>query len=300
MKFTESANMTAAVARPPAAFEKMSDLKYIPFYLDWIEMMHTKDTPEKQVAFVDGIFDYALEGIVPPSPREIENPHGTDYARRDGYLTARSQLDYILPKIKAGAIGGKAGKGEAKARFGNQNASKQKKDTSKTQAETKTKRKQNASETQALSKDKNNITPAIDNSVSAIRARAECDCHADSGGNHGIQRTQDAAQPEGAVAAKPPDDYPTLDIVLKVAADGVHRASGEVIPEDFAREWYALMETSQWRDTRGQKIIANGWRAKLAFAWRDEKRRREREAEDRRKKETIGVKIDDDNYQIRL
>lgn len=155
-------------------------------------------------------------------------------------------------------------------------------------------------------KQNNNI---INNNARVARVRVGADVtripvesteSTDSSGNHGIQRTQDAAQPEGAVAAKQPDDHPTLDIVLKVAADGVHRASGEVIPEDFAREWYALMETSQWRDTRGQKIIANGWRAKLAFAWRDEKRRREREAEDRRKKETIGVKIDDENYQIRL
>lgn len=151
-------------------------------------------------------------------------------------------------------------------------------------------------------KQNNNI---INNNARVARARVEADVtripvesteSTESGGNHGIQRTQDG------VAANPPADgnHPTLDLVLKVAADGVHRAGGEVIPEDFAREWYAIMETSQWRDTRGQKIVANGWRAKLAFAWRDEKRRRERDAEERRKKETIGVKIDDENYQIRL
>lgn len=160
--------------------------------------------------------------------------------------------------------------------------------------------------THSLSYKQNN---SIINNARVARARVEADVtripvesteSADSSGIHGFQRTQDAAQPEEAVAAKPPDDHPTLDLVLKVAADGVHRASGEAIPEDFVREWYALMETSQWCDTRGQKIIANGWRAKLAYAWRDEKRRREREAEDKRKKETIGVRLEDDNYQIRL
>ena len=72
---------------------------------------------------------------------------------------------------------------------------------------------------------------------------------------------------------------PTLEMVLAVANEGAQRSGGEVIPSDFARDWFSLMEASGWRDTKGNRIVANGWRAKLAFAWRDEKARRKSEAE---------------------
>ena len=98
----------------------MEDLKYIPFYLDWIELMRTKDTDAKKVAFFDAIVDYALKGEVPPAPMSLKDPHGVDYARRDGYLIANKQLDYILPKIR----GGQSGRGTAR-NIGNQNARKQ-------------------------------------------------------------------------------------------------------------------------------------------------------------------------------
>ena len=101
----------------------MKDLKYVPFYVDWYEMMQTKDTAEKQVAFVEAIFDYALNGSVPPPPKDLENPKGVDYARRDGYLLAKATLDFILPKIVAGIRGGSAGKGVSR-NIGNQNARK--------------------------------------------------------------------------------------------------------------------------------------------------------------------------------
>ena len=77
------------------------------------------------------------------------------------------------------------------------------------------------------------------------------------------------------------DEPPTLEEVLKVAADGAHRSGGEAIPESFAREWYALMQTADWFDTKGAKIGANAWRGKLGYAWRDEKKRRAKEGGDK-------------------
>lgn len=75
------------------------------------------------------------------------------------------------------------------------------------------------------------------------------------------------------------DEPPTLEEVLKVAADGAHRSGGEAIPESFAREWYALMQTADWFDTKGAKIGANAWRGKLGYAWRDEKKRRAKDGD---------------------
>ena len=105
----------------------MEDLKYIPFYLDWIELMRTKDTDAKKVAFFDAIVDYALKGTVPPAPANMDDPHGIDYARRDGYLVSNKQLDYILPKIKGGA----SGKGVSR-NVGNQHALKQNRNNTET------------------------------------------------------------------------------------------------------------------------------------------------------------------------
>lgn len=137
--------------------QDMEDLKYIPFYLDWVELMRTKDTDAKKVAFFDAIVDYALHGTVPPAPMALEDPHGVDYARRDGYLIANRQLDYIIPKIRAGASGGKSGKGDSKSRYRKQNAS-------ESQAE----RKQNASKTQAINiKDKDNNNIGVSNETPA-------------------------------------------------------------------------------------------------------------------------------------
>lgn len=127
----------------------MSELKYILIHPDWVEMMLTKDTAEKQVAFIVAIFEYALEGKVPPAPRDLENPRGVDYAARDGYLAAKSNIDFILSKVRAGSKGGSAGRGESKARKGNQNARKYPKPEPENTSETEAEQKQNASKTQA-------------------------------------------------------------------------------------------------------------------------------------------------------
>ena len=100
------------------------DLKYIPFYVDWVELMRTKDTLEKQLAFINGIFDYAMSGSIAPSPLAIEHPTGVDYARRDGYLVSRAQLDFMLPRIQ----GGSAGRGVSRNK-GNSAASKKNHET---------------------------------------------------------------------------------------------------------------------------------------------------------------------------
>ena len=103
----------------------MADVKYIPIKPVWVEMMLTKDTPEKQVAFICAIFDYALKGTVPKPPKELESPRGVDYAARDAYLAAKEHIDFMLMKARLASKGGAAGKGVSRNK-GNQNASKRK------------------------------------------------------------------------------------------------------------------------------------------------------------------------------
>ena len=95
-------------------------LNYAPVYRNWYRLAHAKDTPEKRLAFYDGILDYAFLGSIPPDPMDMENPRGTDYARFDGFLTAQVSLDGILPRIISGALGGSKS-GEKKARYGEAN-----------------------------------------------------------------------------------------------------------------------------------------------------------------------------------
>ena len=99
-------------------------IKYAPIYRAWYRLAHAKDTAEKRLAFLDGILDYAFTGAEAADPTTLENPHGADYARFDGYLTAKDTLDEILSGIALATKGGLAGRGECKARFGNQNARK--------------------------------------------------------------------------------------------------------------------------------------------------------------------------------
>lgn len=72
-----------------------------------------------------------------------------------------------------------------------------------------------------------------------------------------------------ARASKPP----SLDEVLKWAADGLHHPDGRPIPEEFAREWHALMEMADppWTNTRGRSV-AGGWRREIIWAWRREQK----------------------------
>jgi hypothetical protein len=99
-------------------------IKYAPIYRAWYRLAHAKDTAEKRLAFLDGILDYAFTGAEAADPAEMENPHGVDYARFDGYLTAKDTLDLVLMRSYGGSLGGQNGRGENKARIGNQNARK--------------------------------------------------------------------------------------------------------------------------------------------------------------------------------
>jgi hypothetical protein len=83
----------------------MQERSYIPIYGNWIELMETKDTEEKQLAFLKGIFD-AFAGIEPPRPRDMENPRGVDYARRDGYLVAIPVVERPADRSELGRRGG--------------------------------------------------------------------------------------------------------------------------------------------------------------------------------------------------
>lgn len=99
-------------------------IKYAPIYRAWYRLAHAKDTAEKRLAFLDGILDYAFTGAEAADPATLENPHGVDYARFDGYLTAKDTLDLVLMRSYGGSLGGQNGRGENKARIGNQNARK--------------------------------------------------------------------------------------------------------------------------------------------------------------------------------
>ena len=85
----------------------MSELTYIKFFVNWIELMETKDTEEKQLAFIRGIFD-AYKGVEPPRPQDMDDPHGTDYARRDGYLVAKPVICSVMTHAESGRLGGLA------------------------------------------------------------------------------------------------------------------------------------------------------------------------------------------------
>lgn len=76
-------------------------LSFVPLFPNWIELMETKDTDAKQLAFIKGIID-AFRGEEPPKPQNLENPHGTDYARRDGYLVAHSCVSRFYAGFKGG------------------------------------------------------------------------------------------------------------------------------------------------------------------------------------------------------
>ena len=86
---------------------KMSEMSYAPIYEEWVDLMEAKDTPEKQVAFMEGIFRYAFSGTRARNPKEMERPCGLDYARFDGYVICRKMMDRMRKSIKVGADGGR-------------------------------------------------------------------------------------------------------------------------------------------------------------------------------------------------
>lgn len=117
--------------------------EYITFFRDWHLLAEGRDTDEKRLAFYDAIFRYAFDGEVPEKPKRGEST-GKVWAAWDAYVTTHTIIDKLFKKMLSGRAGGKAGRGESKARIGNRNAS-------KTQAD----EEQNASKTQDINRNIN-------------------------------------------------------------------------------------------------------------------------------------------------
>lgn len=88
----------------------------LPFSRTWYCLSRAKDSPEKRLAFLDGILDYGFCGAEAPDPSQIDNPRGIDYARYDGFLAAKDAIDDILVTAPK--------KNPNMARWGNKNACK--------------------------------------------------------------------------------------------------------------------------------------------------------------------------------
>ncbi len=75
---------------------------------------------------------------------------------------------------------------------------------------------------------------------------------------------------DGAQARSPSlPKIPSLGDVLQFAADAATKPSGVAIPEAFAREWHALMQSGGWLNARGRTVLTN-WRQALIYAYRRE------------------------------
>jgi hypothetical protein len=236
------------------------DMTYIKFFSNWIEMMETKDTEAKQLAFVKGIFD-AFAGREPPRPQDMDDPHGVDYARRDGFLVALPIAVGGMDRREAGRMGGSA-QSRRKAAAARMNGRKggrpaQFDDDSETQEETE-------AETQADNPSENPSTEPNQNNPSfknKNRNKNKNILEEDDGGD--ITRTR-----EGRFST------PTMETVLAFAADDTRHACGK-IDEQWAREWYTLMAETDppWCDLHGRTIVS--WQRRLISDWRLERRRRE-------------------------
>lgn len=81
--------------------------------------------------------------------------------------------------------------------------------------------------------------------------------------------TNVSVRPNGRVNAPACAKPPTIDEVLAWASDGVHKPDGKPIPDEFIRDWYALMEAAEppWTNTRGRSLVRN-WRQEVIYAWR--------------------------------
>lgn len=70
-----------------------SQVKSVAIFRSWYQLSRAKDTAEKRLAFLDGILDYAFLGKEGDDPSTLASPCGADYARYDGYLTAKDAID---------------------------------------------------------------------------------------------------------------------------------------------------------------------------------------------------------------
>lgn len=267
----------------------MRNLKYIPLQVDWYELLLIKDTPEKQVAFLQGIAEYALHGTIPPSPNEMENPKGVDYARRDGYLTCHSQLDFMLTKQEAGRRGGCAGTGDRKARKGNQNAT-------KTQAQ----RKHNASITQAdppknasLKQNKikqNNNALIIGNNERVSGADAPALAFTENANDDAVPQTTPIPADNSRPLTVPSDEE------MRQMATQIH------VPLDYLEIFIKEVESLGWGyNNRGGSFVPlcrRNFKAFLSSFYRQHKRN---EGQAKAQGQAIGVKIEaEGDYEDRF
>jgi hypothetical protein len=231
---------------------KLRTQKAVIWWSWWDEAEH-KSTPEKRIAFYDALFRYMFLGEIPQDPKDMENPKGEDWAAYD----ATHYFDIIDSNIGSfvdldGAIKRKRG-----GQKGNSNARKTvivQDESAETNNELENESKTN-SET-----NKTNAFIRMKNEERRMKNEEERERMNENESSHSLT--------QGSTF-----DCPTLEMVLAVAKDSVHSSTCEPISEAFAREWFSLMATSGWRDTKGNSILPHGWRGKLAFAWRDEKRR---------------------------
>lgn len=121
--------------------------KCFTFWENWYLMAEGRDTDEKRLAFYDALFRFAFDGEVPPKPKRGDP--ATVWAAYDAYLAASQTISRNMDLREQGRHGGLKGRGESKARVGNQNARKHPKSQAETQAKTEAKQNPNASQTQA-------------------------------------------------------------------------------------------------------------------------------------------------------
>lgn len=263
----------------------MNEARCIPFRVDWYELLQNKDTAEKKVAFLEGIVEYFLNGTVPPSPRTMKDPKGADYARHDGYLVSHMHLDFMHTKQEAGRKGGYAGRGITRNK-GNSNAA--------VKDETIANQKQNNSTTIANQnkeknkKEKNNIATVLSNSSVGMGADAP------------------------AVSSQPPVDDDVRE--LPPSPDGKRPATVPTdeemsqfaahigVPNSYLPAFVKRMEEMGWGyiHRNGSLVALNrrNFKAVLRSFYDQHLRNEEKSKEQGR--DTLGVKIDDENYEIRL
>ena len=210
----------------------MDEKSYIPIYRNWLELMETKDTEEKQLAFLKGIFD-AFAGIEPPRPRDMENPRGADYARRDGYLVAIPVAERPADRSEAGRRGGlvRSDRKAAAVRENGRMGGRPRKvvDTVvNTENQSKNQSENQSKKTKALR-------------IEEEKEKEKCVCN--------------------SAPARARMDVPSETEVVSVAT------SIMAIDGGYARWWYAEMQARDWRSVHGERVDHGNWRSVLKSWW---------------------------------
>lgn len=222
--------------------------KCFTFWENWYLLAEGRDTDEKRLAFYDALFRFAFECEVPPKPKRGDP--ATIWAAYDAYLAASQTISRNMDLREQGRHGGKNGRGESKARVGNQNARKHPKTQAETQAKTEAKQKPNASQTQVedasqTQENKINIKENIDDDVGAENANQNA--------KKFVLR---------CVNTNPP----TVDEAIAYGKDVVHHPGGKVYPEEWVKDWYTFLSQSNPPFTKRGTPIGD-WRQKMISDW---------------------------------